>query len=63
MKRKYTYRAWMGRTGPDIEQSNGEIKLVLSATKGCEMEWYGEAWPPVRVKVTVEVQKQKGRKA
>jgi hypothetical protein len=62
MKRKRVFKGWAGRSGDWIHTNGcGKIDVEAWHTKGTLSEWGPEDWPPVRVRVTVEVVDKQGK--
>ena len=60
MKRKRVFNGWMGRMDIDRPAAWGDLddELLLTEVfrlKSGRDEWMKEDWPPVKVRVTVEI--------
>lgn len=61
-KKKWTRTGWIGwqeargnHGGPFVGGAHGEDLVVFYQRKGSPHQWCPADWPPVRVRVTVEV--------
>ncbi len=56
MKKKKTLTCWIPKSFTslnNIKRKDGNIEMYH--TKGCKSDWTPRDWPPIKIKVTMEI--------